>query len=184
MVSLPLCAFSYIANAAQAYSDGGEIQATGRLGPFTVNGNEGYDNARYTATVKNLNGTVLANKGDNLGVPDWTANAGIQYDTTVAMLPVYARMDYAYTGGYLRSTTAGSSSFNAATSPNTINGNETHIANARVGIYWKDLEIAGYVKNLFDSREWINQAEGSGTYWFTGTTVQPRLIGLQMNYRF
>jgi outer membrane receptor protein involved in Fe transport len=183
-VSLPLCAFGYIANAAKAYSDGGELQATGRLGPFTLNGNLGYDNARYAATVKNISGAVLANKGDNLGVPDWTANIGLQYDTTVVSMPAYARIDFAYTGKYLRSTTAGSSSFNAATSPNTINGNETHIANARVGIYYKELEIAGYVKNLFDSREWINQSEGSGSYWYSGTTVQPRLIGVQMNYRF
>jgi len=185
-VNLPQCAFSYIANAATAASDGAELQATGRIAGFTINGNVGYDNARYTATVKNLAGTVLANKGDNLGVPDWTANVGVQYDTRIGMLPAYARMDFSYSGKYMRTTGPGSSAYQSALAyaPNYINGNETHIWNARVGTYWKDLEIAGYVKNIFDSREWINLNQGVGNYYYTGTTVQPRVIGVQLNYRF
>jgi outer membrane receptor protein involved in Fe transport len=191
VVPLPICAFSFIANAATASSDGAEVQITGRFLGFTVNGNVGYDNARYTSTVlgpkpavAGVKQSILANKGDNLGVPDWTANIGVQYDTRVMDFPAYARMDYAYTGKYMRATSAGTSSFIPANTPNYINGNETHIANARVGIYYKDLEIAGYVKNLFDSREWINLNQGSGTYYFTGNTVLPRTIGVQMNYRF
>src|SRR6185312_1760308 len=186
VVSLPQCAFSYIANAATASSDGGEIQATGRIMGFTINGNLAYDNARYTKTVKNVSGAILANKGDNLGVPDWTANLGVQYDTEIMSFPAYARMDYTYTGKYMRGTGPGSSSYKSADGfvQNYINGNETHIANARVGVYYKDLEIAGYVKNLFDSREWVNLNQGVGNYYFSGQTVQPRTIGLQMNYRF
>jgi outer membrane receptor protein involved in Fe transport len=183
-VSLPLCAFAYIANAAKAYSDGGEIQATTRFWNFTINGNLGYNNARYAATVKNVNGTILANKGDNLGVPDWTANLGVQYDTRIMDFPTYARMDYSYTGKYMRLTGPGSSSYNNATSANVINGNEIHNMNARVGFYYKDLEIAGYVKNLFNGREWVAKGEGSGSYWFAGSTTPPRVIGVQMNYRF
>jgi outer membrane receptor protein involved in Fe transport len=184
VVPEPLCAFSFIANAATAASDGAELQATARAWGFTFNGNLAYDNARYTQTVKTTSGTTLANKGDNLGVPDWTANAGIQYDTQIFQMPAYARMDYTYTGKYLRATTLGSSSYQATVTPNTINGNETHIVNARVGVYYKDLEIAGYVKNLFDSQEWLSKGEGTGAYYFTGQTEQPRVIGVQMNYRF
>jgi outer membrane receptor protein involved in Fe transport len=192
IVNLPQCAFSYVANAATAASDGAEIQATGRIAGFTINGNLGYDNARYTQTVFGAKSattglpSILANKGDNLGVPDWTANLGVQYDTQIMQFPAYARMDYTYTGKYMRITGPGSSSYQSAIgfSQNYVNGNETHIMNARVGVYWKDLEIAGYVKNLFDSREWVNLNQGVGNYYFTGNTVQPRTIGLQMNYRF
>jgi outer membrane receptor protein involved in Fe transport len=190
VVPLPTCGFSFIANAATASSDGAEVQITTRFLGFTVNGNVGYDNARYTSTVlgpKPLSGakpSVLANKGDNLGVPDWTANIGVQYDTIVAGFPTYARMDYAYTGKYMRATSANTTSYSPQDTPNFINGNETHIANARVGFYYKDLEIAGYVKNLFDSREWINLSQGLGTYYYSGNTVTPRTIGVQMNYRF
>jgi outer membrane receptor protein involved in Fe transport len=101
-------------------------------------------------------------------------------------IPTYARMDYTYTGKYMRTTGPGSASYNSANGfvQNYINGNETHIFNARVGGYWKDLEIAGYVKNIFDSREWINLNQGVGNYYFSGNTVQPRIIGVQANYRF
>jgi outer membrane receptor protein involved in Fe transport len=191
-VNLPTCAFSFIANAAKASSDGAELQATGRAYGFTVNGNLGYDNARYTQSVLGAvsattgKPAILANKGDNLGVPDWTANLGVQYDTRIMEMPAYARMDFAYTGKYMRITGPGSSAYVSAApfSANYVNGNETHIWNARVGVYYKELEIAGYVKNLFDSREWINLTQGVGNYFYSGTTVQPRTIGLQMNYRF
>ena len=190
VVSLPLCAFSYIANAATADSDGGEIQANGRFMGFTVNANLGYDRAAYASTVFGPTNpatgahATLALKGDNLGVPDWTANIGVQYDTHLFELPTYARMDFAYTGKYERITGPGTSSFQASVSPNVINGNETHIFNARVGTYYKDLEIALYVKNLFNSQEWVNLTQGTGSYYQTGQTVQPRLIGFQTNYRF
>ena len=184
VVPLPTCAFSFIANAATASSDGAELQATARLMGFTFNGNLGYDNARYTSTVRSTSGTVLANKGDNLGIPDWSANIGVQYDTRIMEFPSYARMDFAYTGKYLRGTTLGSSSYNVAVSPNFINGNETHIFNGRVGTYYKDLELALYVKNIFNSQEWNNLSQTLGAAYASGTTVQPRVIGFQTNYRF
>ncbi|HEY4030019.1 MAG TPA: TonB-dependent receptor [Caulobacteraceae bacterium] len=189
VVPLVFCTFSFVANAATASSDGGEIQATARFGGFTFNGNLGYDKAQYTADVLGPVGTGgvrgrLALKGDNLGVPDWTANAGLQYDAHLAAFPVYVRVDYAYTGKYSRATGLGTTSYSAATSPNFINGNETHIINARAGFYWNNLEVAGYVRNAGNSQEWLNKAEGSGSYFYTGTLVQPRIVGVQMNYRF
>jgi len=188
--SLPLCAFSYIANAATAASDGAELQFNARAHGFSVNANIAYDNARYTrqalgpARADGKPRSILVNAGDNLGVPDWTANLGLQYDTKVAAMPAYARMDYVYTGKYMRATSAGTASFNPAVTPNFINGNETHLMNARVGVYYKDLEIAGYVKNIFNSQDWINKSEGNGTFWFAGNKMTPRVVGVQMNYRF
>jgi hypothetical protein len=181
--SLPTCAFSFTTNAASAASDGGEIQFTGRAMGFTLNTNIAYDNARYTKDTS-TNGKLLVAAGNNLGVPDWTANVGLQYDTRVMEFPVYARMDYAYTGKYMRSTGPGTNSYIPSLSPNYINGNETHIVNARVGVYYKDLEIAGYVTNLFDSQEWLNKTEPTGAYAFTGIKETPRVVGVQMNYRF
>jgi outer membrane receptor protein involved in Fe transport len=184
--SLPTCAFSYTTNAATAASDGGEIQFTGRAMGFTLNANVAYDNARYTKDTfsPGVSHKLLAKAGDNLGVPDWTANVGLQYDTRLADFPVYARMDYAYTGKYMRGTGPGTNSYNAAVAPNFINGNEIHQVNARVGMYYKDLEIAGYVTNLFNSQEWLDKSEGLNTYAYRGVKQTPRLIGVQMNYRF
>ena len=188
--SLPLCAFSFIANAATAASDGAELSINARTHGFTINGNLGYDDARYTANAYGpLNAVtgaraLLVNKGDNLGVPDWTANIGVQYDTRVMEFPAYGRLDYAYTGKYMRATSAGTASYLATQTPDYINGNETHTMNGRVGFYYNSLEIAGYVKNIFNDQAWINKTYGTGAYYFTGTKVTPRLIGMQMNYRF
>jgi iron complex outermembrane receptor protein len=183
--SLPTCAFSYTTNAATAASDGGELQFTGRSHGFTLNANVAYDNARYTANAYSPGAhKLLINAGDNLGVPDWTANAGLQYDTRIMEFPAYARVDYAYTGKYMRGTGVGTNSYIPSLTPNFINGNETHLTNARVGLYYHDLEIAGYVTNLFNSQEWINKSEGTGVYAFSGTKETPRTIGMQMNYRF
>jgi outer membrane receptor protein involved in Fe transport len=189
VVPLVFCTFSFIANAATAASDGAELQATGRLWGFTVNGNLGYDKAQYTSPVLGPAGAggvrgTLANKGDNLGVPDWTANIGVQYDWLAFSMPMYARADFSYTGKYARATSIGSTSYSAATSPNFIDGNETHLINARAGAYLKSLEIAVYGRNLGNSKEWLNKTEGSGNYWFSGTLPKPREIGVQMNYRF
>jgi outer membrane receptor protein involved in Fe transport len=184
--SLPTCAFSYTTNAATAASDGGELQFTGRSHGFTLNANVAYDNARYTLNTYSPGAShkLLVNAGDNLGVPDWTANVGLQYDTRIVDFPAYARVDYSYTGKYSRGTGPGTNSYNATIAPNFINGNETHLMNARVGVYYKDLEIAGYVTNLFDSQEWLNKGEGLNSYNFGGIKETPRVIGMQMNYRF
>jgi outer membrane receptor protein involved in Fe transport len=190
VLALPLCAFSYVANAATAASDGGELSFNGRTHGFTLNGNIGYDDARYTVTAlgpvrsDGKPRTILVNKGDNLGVPDWTANVGVQYDWHTFEFPTYARIDGAYTGKYMRVTSAGTAANNATLSPNFINGDPTTTVNARVGVYYKDLEIAGYVKNMFNAQQWINKTEGSGSYNFSGTKQTPRVIGMQMNYRF
>ena len=190
VLSLPLCAFSYVANAATATSDGGELQFTGRTHGFTINTNIGYDKAVYSQTAlgpirsDGKPRTTLVNKGDNLGIPDWTANIGVQYDWRTFEFPAYARVDYAYTGKYMRTTSAGTAAYNATLTPLVINGDETHQVNARVGVYYKSLEIAGYVKNMFNDQAWINKGNGTGTYNFTGNKQMPRVIGMQMNYRF
>jgi iron complex outermembrane receptor protein len=190
VLALPTCAFSYVANAATATSDGAEIQFTGRSHGFTVNTNIGYDKAVYSKTAlgpPRSDGkprTTLVNKGDNLGIPDWTANVGVQYDWRTFEFPAYARIDYAYTGKYMRVTSAGTAAYNATLTPLVINGDETQTVNARVGVYYKSLEIAAYVKNMLDSQPWINKTNGTGTYDFSGNKQAPRVIGMQMNYRF
>ena len=192
VVPMVFCAFSYIANAASAVSNGAELQVSGRVAGFTINTNIAYDDAHYTAAVlgpippagSGKVRSVLALKGDNLGVPDWTGNLGIQYDWHTFELPTYARFDYIYSGKYARGTGPGTTSYNAPTSPNTINGEATNQINARVGIYYKDLEIAAYVKNAANEKKWLNKVEGQANQWINGSVEQPRMIGMQMNYRF
>ncbi len=183
------CSFSYVANAATAASDGAEIQATGRWNGFTVNTNIAYDKAQYTATVKGpfvpgKTQATLVFKGDPLGVPDVTANMGVQYDWHTLDFPSYARLDAAYSSRYKRGTSPGTSSFDVTRTPNYINGDSTLAINGRIGAYYKDLEIAFYVKNLANEQHWLTQNQAVSTYWIAGIIETPRVIGMQMNYRF
>jgi outer membrane receptor protein involved in Fe transport len=192
VVPLIFCPFSFIANAGSAVSNGAEVQLSGRAFGFTLNGNVAYDDAHYTADVHGPTPpagsgrapSLLALKGDNLGIPNWTANIGVQYDWRTFEMPSYARFDYTYTGRYARGTGVGTTSYSAVTTPNTINGDPTSQINARVGVYYKDLELALYVKNAANEQNFINKTQSSGTYWYQGTTESPRIVGAQMNYRF
>src|SRR6202020_678717 len=51
VVPMIFCAFSFIATAAAAVSNGAEMSVSGRVAGFTLNGNVGYDDAHYTSTV-------------------------------------------------------------------------------------------------------------------------------------
>ena len=72
----------------------------------------------------------------------------------------------------------------ASAAPNYIQGADTHILNLRAGACYRSLEIAGHVKNAGDSCEWISLNQAAGGSYLAGDTVMPRVIGLQMNYRF
>ena len=185
--TLPLrtCGFSYVANGAAATSTGFESQATGRVGPFLLNGNVAYDQAIYTANVlavpsQGAKSAIIAKKGDNLGSPDWTVNLGAEYDHDVINYPGYLRLDYMYTGKYERTTSYGTTSYNAA----FFNGNETHTMNLRTGVYVKSTEVAFYIKNLTNSQEFLNLSEAVNSNVMTGSTFQPRTYGMQINYRW
>ncbi len=183
------CGSSYVANGAAAVSEGFETNFTGRLADFTLNSNVAYDYAAYAQDVKAspLATTVIARKGDNLGVPMWTVNSGLQYDHRFFERPVYARVDYMYTGRYNRTTGPGTSGYFVPLAGNTSTyfGNETHTMNARAGVYLKNLEVAFYVKNLTDSKEIIDKGQVTNQPAIVyGNSFQPRTFGMQMNYRF
>ena len=180
------CGSSYVANGPSAVSEGFETSITGRVADFTLNTNIAYDKAVYAQDVLSVPSqgaasAKLALKGDNLGTPDWTVNAGVQYDHRFFDLPAYARVDYMYTGKYDRTTGPGTNGYVAS----THDGNATHTMNARAGFYYKQFEMAVYVKNLTNSNEWIDKVLITNTqFLFTGTGLQPRTIGAQVNYRF
>jgi iron complex outermembrane receptor protein len=186
--TLPQCAFSYVANGASATSTGFEVQGTTRVGPFLLNGNVSYDNAVYAANVYaipgNTNSALVAAKGNNLGSPTWTANFGAEYDHPFLNYDGYLRLDYIYTGAYQRTTGVGTSSYFAGYTNQYINGNEVHTMNLRMGVYVKTTEIAFYIKNLNNSQEFLNENVGVGSPVTTGTTLQPRTFGAQINYHW
>jgi outer membrane receptor protein involved in Fe transport len=178
------CGFGIIQNAADVVSKGAEVQATGRIGPVTLDANVGYDDAAYAKAVKNSAGTVIQNKGDNVGVPDWTVSLDGQYDFRALDNPGYFRLDYTYTGKYMRSSGPGTTAFNAL----TTNGQTTQIWNARLGYTFRKVDWSLFVQNLTNSQTFISESGGatvtSDSGRVNGTSFRPRTIGVQANYRF
>lgn len=176
------CGFAFLANAAKATSKGAEVQAAGRLGPLTVNANIGYDKAVFAEDVKNpSSGALLQSRGDNLGVPDWTVAIGVQYDATLAgKYDAYVRADYQYTGKYDRNPGLPVSTYD----PLTHTGDKTDIWNARAGVTVNRIDVALFVQNLTNSKDYNAKGHGQDTFRITGTTFRPRTIGVQVNYRY
>ena len=185
--NLPLrgCGFGFLANAANARSQGFDSQITGRVGPMTLNANIAYTKAEYTkdlhAVATNNNSALLIRKGDNVGVPDWVIALGAQYNHTFAnKYDFYARADYQYTGKYDRTTGVGTTSYNFY----YHDGDVTRNINARVGVNIDKLEVAVFAQNLTNSQDYQNLNLGVNSNVFTATSFKPRTIGVQMNYRY
>jgi predicted porin len=182
--NLPLrgCAFAFLANAAQGKSDGFDVQATTRVGPFTVNANVSYTDARFAETLytNSTKTTVIANKGDNLGIPDWNIALGAQYDFTLGAHAAYVRADFQHTGKYMRTTGVGTTSYDAL----FVDGETTDTANARAGVTLGDIDLALFAQNLTNSDEFVNKGHPTRTSVITGTSFRPRTIGIQARYKF
>lgn len=178
------CGFGFINNAAHATSTGAEVQAAGRFGPWTLNANAGYDNAVFASPVKTPTGVLIQRKGDNLGVPDWTATLGAEYAFTLLSLPAFFHVDYDYSGTYQRGPGPGTSAYN----PYTWEGPAYSTVNLRLGVRIKEIDWSIYADNVTNAQPFIDLTGGvtavSDSLRYTGISIRPRVIGAQANYRF
>jgi outer membrane receptor protein involved in Fe transport len=178
------CGQNFIVNAGEATSKGADIQAQARIGPFTFDASVSYTDAKYTKTYA-ITGTagpiIIVNKGDNLGAPDWQANVGVQYNHALTdAFDGYARVDYQYSGKYMRTPGPGASGYDAV----IVNGNETRFMTARAGITHQRFDLNVYVNNLTNSVDPIFKAHSSNSALVTAATFRPREVGLQLTYRY
>ena len=195
------CGFAYVNNAAQASSKGGEIQATGRFGAWQFGANIGYDKAVFDQPVYQgvalVAGTtrrvIIQNAGDNLGVPDWTLALNGEYDFHVWDRAGFARLDYNYTGAYMRGPSAGASSYN----PTTVQGDPITVFNGRVGLQVAKVDWSLWINNIANAQPFVaksggmNYANGTAASNVNsvsanlgGSSIRPRTIGMEASYRF
>jgi outer membrane receptor protein involved in Fe transport len=178
------CGFAFINNAAHATSTGGEVQAASRFGPWTLGANIGYDNAVFASPVTTPTGVLIQRKGDNLGVPDWTATINAEYGFMLMSLPSYFHVDYNYSGTYQRGPGPGTAAYN----PYTWEGPAYSTVDMRLGVRIKEIDWSVYVNNVTNAQPFIAYSGGytpvSDSLRYSGLSIQPRVIGLQGNYRF
>jgi outer membrane receptor protein involved in Fe transport len=201
-VSTVGCGQTYVKNAGTASSQGGEVSGQALLGSgFSLEYSVGYDDAHYTQTALGptpKNGaaaTTLVHAGDTFPVPVWTGNLGLSYKFDLAQRPSYARVDWQYQGGYLRTLGPGVNSY----APDVRSASSVTTINARLGIQLGQAELNVFARNLLDTRTLLTEAGGRGgcavatgaactTYTsygvFTGNSQRPREIGAQVTYKF
>ena len=96
--NIPLvCGFDITENAGAAVSKGGELELDARVGgPFTVHGSVGYTDAKITEAIP---GSFLPVGARLPNVPEWTANAALEYNTNIMTgWDFSARVDGEYIG--------------------------------------------------------------------------------------
>lgn len=184
---LPSCGFQYTANLGQAESDGFDLQTTMRLtDDLTLDGMVGYTNARYTKDSKTgaaPTAPIMVAKGNILAGAPWKLSLGGRYDFSIADMPFFARVDYAFTSKETGDT--------PTRDPSTTNYDpflkprpETHFVSVRAGASFENWNASLFVNNLFDANPQLNLTHlDAYTVLMEATTFRPRTAGVRLSYR-
>jgi iron complex outermembrane receptor protein len=199
-VALPGCPFNYVANGATARSQGFDLSSQLRVvGGLTADLNVGYDSAKYTQTVSNKTAagvvqSVVLYAGNELPIPPWTVNFGLEYRFGGVGRQWFVRGDYEYTSKYHRTFGPGTLSY----SPDLYLADATNFVSAKAGVELGNAEVSLFVQNLFNSEDIRARSQGracglgiadptcaspTSLLFSTGNTFRPREVGITVTYR-
>jgi outer membrane receptor protein involved in Fe transport len=180
-IVLPTCAGSYVGNLGAAVSKGFDLQS--RLRPFaglSVELSGGYTDATYSKTTFGGAGSIIAEKGDPIGVPKWTGTLSSQYDFMTLGLNLYARFDFQFIGiGPQQDPRV--YGYDPALTPT----DETRMLNLRLGTYLQGWNLSAFVNNVTNNEPVLARNHDTLTSpIFTSFTYRPRTIGLTAALKF
>lgn len=147
-VYLANCGYNYIANLGEATSRGFDLQAEwAPVRSLVLSTAVGYTDAFTNKTVSQ-DGTVLAQKGDPLSTPRWTATVSAEYrfhpwDGADG----YARLDDQFASAYFRH---GSDAVYGA-DPLTRRAPAVNVLNARLGVRFGGWDVSLFGDNLLNA---------------------------------
>lgn len=175
-------------NAASGKADGAEFEVTGRFGPLGLNAGVGYLKAKFGAdtciTDTNASGT---DAGCPTGLrfvpqgrvlpfsPEWTLNAGIQYDFTAGDMFITPRLQWSYI-----------SEQNATPFPSTDTiVPERSVFDFRLTADINESTLAEFfVENLTDETYIASQIQSSSSATGGAIYGAPRTYGVRLVKRF
>ncbi|MEH6588799.1 MAG: TonB-dependent receptor [Halioglobus sp.] len=120
--------------------------------------------------VQDLTGKPLDN------APKWTASTYLQFeDTLTDNLGWFGRVEYNYTDEF----------YLAQDLDETLLNDDTHLVNARLGIFGEDRrwELTAWGRNLLDEDSYVMGFDIPVLSGFAGMNLPPRTYGLTVNYR-
>lgn len=162
----PHCGFAVTVNAGKATIQGGELETT-----YYVDENLRLElGLAYTDAELAESSDALGPKGTRLpGSSKFKGNLAVQYEFQVLQRPSFARLNYAYVGGY-----------HDYISAEGAEAGDYSKLDARAGIYFSAIELEFYVTNLLN--------EDAVTHVLSDPLIafqlRPRTIGIDMRYRF
>jgi outer membrane receptor protein involved in Fe transport len=189
--SLSSCGFAFVRNAGKARSRGFDVAAQAKLwDDLSVGLSLGYNKAIYTTSIfGGLNAAgvrpALVIEGQTLGTTPLTFAGFAEYQHDLFDdKSGYASMNFQYgeKSGITAATDPRSPSFDAFNrrDPATFN------LNVRAGVRFQGVDAALFANNLLDTHPLLSRGRAGGTRQqiYTYTTTQPRVMGLQLSYRY
>jgi len=189
-IGLPSCGYALDTNLGTARSDGFDFQADVDVAPgLTVGLTLGRTDPRYTQTIyggveADGSRAVIADAGNTLGAPPWTATG--TFDWTFGLLghSGYLRGDYSYVErnrDLLPSQDPLTTSYDPATYPVPT----SRYVTLRAGIELDQLDASLFVDNLTNESTFLSYGHAQvGSPLFTATVDPPRTFGLTLVYRY
>jgi iron complex outermembrane receptor protein len=181
-VELPTCGYNYTTNLGEAESRGFDIQADwAAANGLQIGGNAGLTDARYTTTVTEA-GKVLAQKGDSLPTPEWTATLNVQQDFDLPRnANGYARLDYQFSGPYYRTGSAQTYAYDA----NTRDAPKTNFMSIRTGVRKSGWDLSLFIDNVLNSHVSLYRYQDTVTSpGLRDVTFRPLTIGITAVKKF
>jgi outer membrane receptor protein involved in Fe transport len=167
-------------NLGSAKSNGGELEASARLTDnLTVNLATGYDDAKITKVVPGTEYYV----GESLsGVPQWTANASLNYAIPQPWGNYFVRSQYSYAGRSVSYTEVATGLPRAS----------YELTDLRLGADLHRYVVTVFAKNLFDARPNLSDevpvsalaCPATGPCRYRYDIGLPREVGVDFRYRF
>jgi iron complex outermembrane recepter protein len=192
VIALNSCGFSYISNLGKAKSEGFDLQANFAVTPDLLAGLAvGYNDAKFTQTVKSVPGAPvnLVTDGDHIPGWPWNVAASAEYTFHMGEREPYLRADYQFQSNQT-SLTPQNNPENGGFQPwNVFELPQTSLLSMRAGVRFSGFDVSLFCDNLTDSHPVLSQAPSikikpAELIDYQLTTFRPRTYGITAIYHF
>lgn len=173
------CGFLLSTNAGKATVEGFEIETQAQLGDaLTLSVNLGYTDATLAEDAPDIGGF----DGDRLpGVSEWQIGAAVEYHFTLAGNESYFRVDFNHNSDYFFD-------FDDADKSARNRQPSLSLVGLRLGTYYKDWQLALYMKNVTDEFK-LGMCGADSAFRlmqpdYSTCGVKPRQIGINISKQF
>lgn len=191
-LALPTCGFGYVANLGNATSKGFDLSIQYQLiDGLTLAVAAGYTDATLDEDIYagadpiTATRALIARKGDaTLLTPEWSGNVALNYQREFANgVRGYARADLQRSSAFYRTTSEGTTSYDAA----LYRGPAYSFGTLRIGMIRDGLNVSVFVNNISNEQPvlFASYAQNPGSRMLQQqTTLRPRTIGISAAYDF